>query len=127
VLGDVHIDRPEHHDMGWLATEHPADVRQVANYCRLTREVLPGLFEVVRKQIEAAPSEVPFVLQLGDLLEGLCGSPALAEKQARDALALVRDAKWSRPLLFAKGNHDVTGPGAAEVYRNILAPWQAPA
>src|SRR5262249_55667124 len=33
LLGDLHIDHPDHHDMDWLAKEHPNDVSQVRNYC----------------------------------------------------------------------------------------------
>ena len=40
-LGDLHIDQPDHHDMDWLGKEHPNDVSQVKNYCRITREVTP--------------------------------------------------------------------------------------
>src|SRR5688572_16174769 len=50
LLGDLHIDRPEHHDQDWLAKEHPGDVSQVTNYCRITREVTPKLLEVVRRR-----------------------------------------------------------------------------
>src|SRR5436309_3354629 len=81
-LGDLHIDRPDHHDMAWLAKEHPNDVSQVQNYCRITRDVTPKLLAVVRQQATDSPVPVPFVLQIGDLVEGLCGSEALAAKQA---------------------------------------------
>src|SRR4051812_10795923 len=44
VLGDLHFDRLEHHDMEWLARDHHGDVRQVENYSKLTREIMPRLF-----------------------------------------------------------------------------------
>jgi hypothetical protein len=123
LLGDLHFDRLEHHDFAWLEKEHPGDVRQVQNYSRLTREVMPKLFEVVKKQIASAGSNVPLVLQLGDLIEGLCGTAELAARQAGEAIDFVRGADWGRPLLFVKGNHDITGPGAAEVYDKLLVPF----
>src|SRR5438105_10171474 len=87
LLGDMHFDRLEHHDMAWLEKDHPGDVRQVQNYSRVTREVLPRLMAVVKTQIVVQTNEagrsVPLVLQLGDLLEGLCGTPELAARQAR--------------------------------------------
>src|SRR5262245_24580148 len=77
LLGDFHFDRLEHHDHAWLAREHPGDVSQVQNYSRITHELTPRLFSRVRellRQLEHARTRVPFVLQLGDLLEGLCGT-----------------------------------------------------
>jgi hypothetical protein len=118
----MHFDRLEHHDFAWLEKDHHGDVRQVQNYSRLTGEVLPRLCQVVRQQVETAAAPVPFVLQLGDLIEGLCGTPELANRQATEALEFVRQAGFGRPLLMTKGNHDVTGPGAAEAYQRLLVP-----
>jgi hypothetical protein len=124
-LGDLHIDQPDHHDMDWLARDHPNDVSQVKNYCRITREVTPKLLAVARQQAKESPAPVPFILQIGDLIEGLCGSEALATKQANDALDLVRRSEFPAPFLFTKGNHDITGPGAAQVYDKVLVPFMA--
>jgi hypothetical protein len=124
-LGDLHIDQPDHHDMDWLAKDHPNDVSQVKNYCRITRNVTPKLLAVARQQAAESRDPVPFVLQIGDLVEGLCGSEALATKQATDALDLVRRTDFPAPFLFTKGNHDITGPGAAQVYDKLLVPFMA--
>lgn len=125
VLGDLHFDRLEHHDLAWLERDHPGDVTQVQNYSRLTRDILPKLLAVTRQQVAVATDPVPFVLQLGDLLEGLCGTPELANRQARDAMDFVRASNFGRPLLMTKGNHDVTGPGAAEAYQRLLVPFMS--
>ncbi len=128
LLGDLHFDRLEHHDHEWLKREHPGDVSQVENYSRITRELTPRLFSRVREslaELKRANSRVPFVLQLGDLLEGLCGTDALAQRQAREGIDFVREANFSAPLVMTKGNHDVTGPGAADAYRQILLPFLA--
>ena len=123
MLGDLHFDRPQHHDLDWLKQEHPGDVRQVENYCRVTEQWSAKLLDAARARVAAAQSPVPFVLQLGDLIEGLCGSPALATRQAREALEWVKQAHLGAPLAFCKGNHDVTGPGASAVYGQTLVPW----
>ncbi len=73
----------------------------------------------------AVRQPVPFVVQLGDLVEGLCGSATLAARQANDAITLIRDTKFPAPFLFTKGNHDVTGPGAEPVYDQALVPFMA--
>jgi hypothetical protein len=126
LLGDLHFDRLEHHDHEWLAREHPGDVSQVQNYSRITRELTPKLFSRVRDSLAAlqkSQTAVPFVLQLGDLLEGLAGNEALANRHAREGIDFVRQADFSAPMVITKGNHDITGPGATEAYRKLLLPF----
>jgi hypothetical protein len=128
LLGDLHFDKLEHHDHEWLKREHPGDVSQVENYSRITRDLTPQLFARVRDSLAAlnqSKTHLPFVLQLGDLLEGLCGNDELANRQAREGIDFVRAAKFSAPLVMTKGNHDITGPGAVDAYRQILLPFLA--
>jgi 3',5'-cyclic AMP phosphodiesterase CpdA len=66
---------------------------------------------------------VAFVLQAGDLVEGLCGSEELAVRHNTEALAFVRDAQLGAPLLFTKGNHDITGPGAVAAFGSVFHPF----
>src|ERR1044071_8265552 len=84
LLGDLHFDRLEHHDMQWLRANKPDDVRQVQDYSVITRDVTPKLFTKVRESIsdsrQPGQRNVQFVLQVGDLVEGLCGTEALAAK-----------------------------------------------
>lgn len=129
LLGDLHFDRPEHHDMAWVRRDKPNDVRQIEGYCRNTREVTPQLFATVRdtiKELNKNPAtHVPFVLQAGDLVEGLCGSEELSVRQNTEALEFVQEAGLGAPLLFTKGNHDITGPGAAAAFGNVFHPFLA--
>lgn len=127
LLGDLHFDRLEHHDMEWVRRDKPSDVRQIENYSRITREVTPALFQTVREAIadlNATPAtRVRCVLQAGDLVEGLCGSEALAVQQNSQAVTFVREAKLGAPLLFTKGNHDITGPGSVTAYQSVFHPF----
>jgi hypothetical protein len=127
LLGDVHFDRLSHHDMAWLAREKPNDVRQVQNYSRLTADVWPATLARVQARATSSPNassaSVAFVAHIGDLVEGLCGTPALAEVQCQEAIASVRDARLGAPFLFCKGNHDITGPGAPEAFDRTLRPF----
>ena len=126
LLGDLHFDKPEHHDFEWMKDHSPDSVRQSANYSRLTREIMPRLFATVRETIaERSRDGVPvsFVLQVGDVVEGLCGNEELAGTQNREALEFVRTAALGVPFLFTKGNHDVTGPGAPEMFRHVFQPF----
>jgi hypothetical protein len=125
LLGDLHIDHLDHHDAEWVTKEKPNDWSQIQNYSRITREVTPKLLDVIRQQAQESKVTVPFVLQLGDLVEGLCGSEQLATRQANDAIDIVKKAELPAPLLFTKGNHDITGPGAPQVYDKVLVPFMA--
>jgi 3',5'-cyclic AMP phosphodiesterase CpdA len=126
LLGDLHLDKLEHHDFQWLEKDKAGDIRQIQNYSRITSEIMPRLFATVRgtvTELRASPAPPAFVLQVGDFVEGLCGNHELATRHHKDALAFVRDAKLGAPFLFTKGNHDVTGPGATEAYREVFHPF----
>ncbi|MBC7820238.1 MAG: metallophosphoesterase [Planctomycetaceae bacterium] len=129
LLGDLHFDKLEHHDFAWLEKHHPGDIGQIRNYSRISADIMPRLFATVRETVaelnRSAETRVAFVLQVGDLVEGLCGSEALAVQQNRDALAFVREARLGVPFLFTKGNHDVTGDGAAEAFQQVFHPFLA--
>lgn len=126
LLGDLHYDKPEHHDFAWVQEHSPDSVRQSANYSKLTNEVMPRLFATVRETIaerSQSPAPVSFVLQVGDLVEGVCGSEELAGTQNREAVEFIRSSALGVPFLFTKGNHDVTGPGSEEMFRRVFHPF----
>lgn len=127
LLGDLHFDRLEHHDMEWVRRDKPNDVRQIENYSRITREVAPALLQTVRETVadlnRTPATPVRFVLQAGDLVEGLCGSESLSVRQNSEAIAFVQEAKLGAPLLFTKGNHDITGPGSVAAYQTVFHPF----
>ena len=128
LLGDLHYDSLEHHDMKWLQAHHAGDLSQINNYSRLTKEVMPGMFAAVKQRIASlreSSAPAAFVLQVGDLVEGLCGTAELSTRQNREALAFVAQAELGVPFLFTKGNHDVTGDGAKEAFDAVLLPFMA--
>ena len=127
LLGDLHYDKLEHHDFAWLEKKHPNDLSQIKNYSRLTAEIMPRLFATLRETItelnRTPATRVAFVLQVGDLVEGLCGSDELATRQNTEALAFVRDAQLGVPFVFTKGNHDITGDGAPAAFASVFHPF----
>ncbi len=126
LLGDLHFDRLEHHDMAWLEKNKAGDLGQIRNYSRITAELMPRLFATVRETVEALRREgqtPAFVLQVGDLVEGLCGSAELAARQNREAIAFLAEHETGLPFLFTKGNHDVTGAGANEAFAEVFHPF----
>lgn len=124
VLGDLHYDRPEHHDLDWVRKEKgDGDVHQIEGYCKATQLHTPQLMRRVQQVIARRRVPMPFVLQVGDLVEGLCGSYELAARQVGDAIDMVEQSRLGAPMLMCKGNHDVTGPGAPEAFDKLLLPW----
>lgn len=121
LLGDLHYDKLDHHDLAWLETHHGGDLSQIKNYSRITADLTPRLFDAVRESV--TESRASFVLQVGDIVEGLCGSEALAVRQNREALAFVGGAQLGVPFVFTKGNHDVTGDGATEAFKEVFHPF----
>lgn len=122
VLGDIHYDRADCHDMGWVNAEMSRDLRQIRNYIKVTETSTPELFRQVEANAAARTEPVPFVIQMGDFTEGLCGSRELQGKLFTHALAAVKET-FQRPFYLVRGNHDVTGPGAWEAGDDVLLPY----
>ena len=127
LLGDLHFDRMEHHDLVWLNKFKQGDLSQVENYSRLTREVTPMLFSTVRETLKElngdAAAQAAFVLQVGDLVQGLCGNEDLAVQQNSEAVQFLDKELPGTPFLFTKGNHDVTGEGAPSAFAKVFHPY----
>lgn len=123
LLGDTHFDRTAHHDHEWLAREQPNDVPQVAHYSEHTTSLLPHLFQTVKRQLAACGKRAECVVHVGDFVEGLCGTPELAERHVSEACEFADRQEWQVPVLLTKGNHDKTGPGAIEAYQKVIQPW----
>jgi hypothetical protein len=127
LMGDLHYDKLSCHDLELLGREKPDDLRQVREYSSLATDTVPRLFASVRETIAdlncSPDTTVPFTVQVGDLVEGLCGSAEQARQLDAAALAFVREARLGAPFLFTKGNHDITGPGAADAFKSVFHPF----
>ena len=122
VLGDMHYDLPEDHDMDWLRTK-PDDLRQVTQeYTVFTKNNWVDFMGIVRQKTQTVKPSVKAVIQLGDLSEGLAGSEKKAAQMASSTMKAVEAAGISVPWIIAKGNHDITGPGAVEAFGNYYVP-----
>ncbi len=74
VLGDMHYDLLEDHDMEWLSKK-PDDLRQVTEeYTVYTRENWDDFMAVLQNRAGSVKPPVKAVVQLGDLSEGLAGT-----------------------------------------------------
>jgi hypothetical protein len=122
-LGDIHFDKLGFHDPQYLKTKYPHDIGQIENYSRITKENLSALMQV--SKAHARDTNSKFFLQIGDFVEGLCGSKELAAQQTTELINYVDEQNLERPFIAIKGNHDITGTGAKEVYQEIVLPWQS--
>lgn len=122
-LGDIHFDSLAYHDPQYLQMKYPHDIGQIQNYSRVTRDNLPVLMQVSKAHANA--TDAKFFLQIGDFVEGLCGSKELAAQQTNDLIRYVEQQDLQRPFLAIKGNHDITGIGAKEVFQEVVLPWQS--
>lgn len=123
VLGDMHYDRIENHDLEWLA-EQGDDLRQVTTeYTVFTDSFWTDFTSLIKEQ--SMKEGIDAVLQVGDLSEGLAGTPALAEQMAECLFRAVDSIGIEDPVVIAKGNHDITGPGAEDAFRKVYLPNMA--
>jgi hypothetical protein len=122
-LGDIHFDRLTDHDPKYLHTTYPHDMGQIRNYSRVTRENLTPLIQACKARARETDSK--FYLQIGDFVEGLCGSKQLAAGQTGDFIRFIDEQQLGLPFIAIKGNHDITGIGANEVFQEMVLPWQS--
>lgn len=122
VLGDLHFDQLEDHDMDWLSRK-PDDLRQVTQeYTVNTRNNWLDFMGKIREKAASENLGVKAVLQLGDLSEGLAGNEEKARQMASHAMKAVEDTRMPVPWILAKGNHDITGPGAVQAFQENYIP-----
>ncbi len=123
ILGDIHFDKIELHDMPWLKSK-PGDYRQVTEeYTVFTKNSFNMLMDEVLYQTKVYKPDIKAIIQLGDLQEGLAGTPELALKMTIDSRDALRSNEFSVPWVLIKGNHDITGPGANEAFQEIMLPF----
>ena len=124
VLGDLHLDKFEWHDMDYVHTR-PQDFAQISKeYPFYTATYMPHLFKLIQKQTKETKPKIKAILQLGDLMEGVAGNKELAEKMGQGCTDILRNIQSNVPWILTKGNHDVSNsPGQSEAWRNTILPF----
>jgi len=127
LLGDLHLDKLEHHDLDQLRKSDAKQLPQIERYSRITAEVTPKLFSTLRMTIaelnKNSVTRPAFTIQVGDLVEGVCTSPELCKQHFDYALNFVRESKLATPILFTKGNHEINSPGSVKLYQSNFLPF----
>ena len=122
VLGDLHYDLLQDHDMKWLG-QKPDDLRQVTEeYTKYTSENWSDFMALLKKRVETNVPRIKAIVQLGDLSEGLAGTEEKARQMASGAMKAIDAVQMPVPWIIAKGNHDITGPGAVKAFQEFYIP-----
>ncbi|MDA3823830.1 MAG: metallophosphoesterase [Bacteroidales bacterium] len=121
ILGDLHYDLLADHDMNWLR-EKPGDLKQIEGYTKYTEENWSDFMEIIKTKAEFSDPPVQAIVQLGDLSEGLAGTPEKALQMASNTMNAVEETGIQVPWILTKGNHDITGPGAKEAFQRHYIP-----
>ncbi|TFG42318.1 MAG: metallophosphatase family protein, partial [Bacteroidia bacterium] len=114
----------DYHDWDYVMTR-PQDFAQIMNeYPQYTAVFLPALMSLIMEQTLNAHPGVKAVVQLGDLVEGVAGTPALAREMNRGAVDMLYAASLPVPWVLVKGNHDVSNsPGQPEAWDEVIRPF----
>lgn len=121
VLGDLHYDLLQDHDMDWLSKK-PDDLRQVKEYTAYTEENWVDFMTLIKKRAQSDTLAVRAVIQLGDLSEGLAGTEEKADQMASNTMKAIDATQMPVPWVITKGNHDITGPGAKKAFQKYYVP-----
>lgn len=124
VLGDIHFDKFELHDMDYVNTR-PQDFAQISKeYPFFTATYTPHLLIQVKQQVANFSPKIKAVAQLGDLMQGVAGNNKLSRDMARFSVDCLYDLELDVPWILAKGNHDVsTSPGQPEAWKEVVLPF----
>ena len=124
ALGDMHFDRLDDHDLDFVMTR-PQDFEQIFHeYPQYTAFYLKKFLQLVKKQTIEVTPQVKAVVQLGDLVQGVAGSAALARQMNRGAVDLLYNTELPVPWILTKGNHDVSNsPGQPEAWEEVIRPF----
>jgi Icc-related predicted phosphoesterase len=124
VLGDMHYDKFEYHDLDYVMTR-PQDFKQIfTEYPQYTAFFLPRFMQLIRSQSDSITPKVKAVVQLGDLTEGVSGNYDLAVEMNRGVVDLINSYDFKVPWILAKGNHDVSNsPGQPEAWLKVMKPF----
>lgn len=124
VLGDLHYDRFDYHDWDYVMTR-PQDFAQISEeYPKYTAIYLEKFLHRIKNQTLSHSPEVKGVVQLGDLVQGVAGTHALARQMNRGVVDFLYSIDLKIPWILVKGNHDVSNsPGQPEAWQEIIRPF----
>lgn len=104
LLGDLHYDKPEYHSK---PAPSPKAAQERKSYLGIWKNgASERLLSIAAKSITP---DMPFVIQLGDLIQGDTDDDAAHSAAFTEAVGAVKKYMPGKPLLLIKGNHDIRG------------------
>ena len=122
VLGDLHYNQMEDHDLEWLKNQPGDLVQESIDYADYTNKYWNPFMNIVREKSYSVNPPVKAIVQVGDLSEGLAGSVEKARQMNANTVKAIDSTKMPVPWIIAKGNHETYGPGANEAYQEYFVP-----
>ena len=125
LLGPFYYDgtKPETFHAYYYEPDYPRDKhhdRIFERNARMWKERMPSLLQAAGK---SANLKTKMVIQLGNLMQGECGSPSLSRKMIKEALETYKKAFPKTPCLTTPDRHDRRGHGAAAAYDAAVFPF----
>ncbi len=122
ILGDTHFDTEPasvyhsnyNEPVEWLNRVQRAEF---ARNGEMWRERCPRL---MKRAAALITDDTKMVLQMGDLVQGDCGSGEVHRKMLADVMDSFKSQLGGLPFVTVAGNHDIRGTDAQEVYRRYM-------
>lgn len=122
ILGDTHfdIDPPSVYHAHYNEPNERLNKIQRAEFARngeMWKDRCPRLLKRAAGLID---KDTRMVLQMGDLVQGDCGSGEVHKKMLSDALQHMKSGLGGLPFVTVVGNHDIRGTEAKEAYHAFM-------
>lgn len=117
LLGDLHFDRPEYHSK---PAPSPKAAQERKCYLAMWKNgASERLLSIAAKSVK---QDMPFVIQLGDLIQGDTDDDAAHCAAFTDAVGMIKKYIPDKTLLLIKGNHDIRGGSGRDgnAVRNVF-------
>lgn len=127
VLGDIHFDSadPKFYHRFYTHSTSKARYRlHLAEHVRNAEMWKTRMPSLIRASASVVGRNAPFVLQMGDFVQGDCGKASVHRKMLDDAFAFVKGVYGpQRPFVIVPGNHDIRGSMQGDRARPTFEKW----
>lgn len=117
VLGDIHYDGNKYH------TSAAKSERLIAKRAKNINQWNGNSQALLAAAAKASADTAPFVIQLGDIINGDCETVELQSDAMKEAFSVVKGYFGNKKLFSVCGNHEYWGPqGSKEAIDKVFVP-----
>lgn len=122
ILGDTHFDADPssvYHSLYVEPNEHRYNVhyKEFLRNGDMWKDRCPRLLD---RAASLVSKDTKMVFQMGDLIQGDCGSGQIHTKMLDDAINRIKGAFGDLPFVTVVGNHDIRGMDAEKAYKEYM-------